>query len=230
MGRFPDKFREAKRLLAAEGITSSLRAVQGYFVYHLVSKWHFVYLEFALEQPVLSFKGGEGITVRIASTEDLSRIKSEIFPLLDGDLSYDRRYFDLMGHPKVKCFLAERDGKLVHYSWVFLEALNSPIMDVPFNKSKLKSGDTYIGPIFTSPAVRGFIYLQVLSTVLHYLKENSGAKRALVLVDGRRRSAVSFYKRLGFTEIADAQPPGILSFFWQRLIPNSKGSREQKLL
>jgi ribosomal protein S18 acetylase RimI-like enzyme len=220
------KIRQAHRIISEEGPVWFLRRLYGYLIYHLSGKWHFVYFELPLEQEISSFQLKEPITVRIATPEDLASIKSELFPLLEGDLSNDKRYFDLMDQPATKCFLAERDGKLIHYSWVFLEALNSPLMNVPFNKSKLRSGDAYIGPIFTSPAVRGFIYLQVLSTILHYLKDNSGGERALLLVDGRRRSAVSFYKRLGFTEIVGAQPTGILPYLWQRLTRDSKVSRQ----
>lgn len=219
------KLGQIQRIISEEGPVSFLRRFYGYLIYHLSGKWRFVYFEWPLEQEISSFQLKDPITVTIATLEDLDRIKAEIFPLLVGDLSYDRRYFELISHPNIRCFLAERDNKLVHYSWVFLEAFNSPIMDVPFNKSKLKYGDAYIGPIFTSPAARGFIYLQVLSTILHYLKNNAGAQRVLILMDGRRRSAVSFYKRLGFTEIINAQPAGILSFLWQRLTRNSKVSR-----
>jgi ribosomal protein S18 acetylase RimI-like enzyme len=56
-----------------------------------------------------------------------------------------------------------------------------------------------------------------LPDILGYLKENSGAKRALLLVDGRNPAAVSFYKRLGFKEIVNAQPKNIYSFLWRRL-------------
>ena len=127
------------------------------------------------------------------------------------------RYFESIDQPKAKCFLAETAGKLVHYSWVFLDAFDSPIMNTPFKKSKLRSGDAYIGPVFTSPAVRGFIYLQVLPDILHYLKENSVARRVVLLVDGRNPAALSFYKRIGFKEIVDAQPNSLFSFLWQRL-------------
>jgi GNAT superfamily N-acetyltransferase len=213
-----NKFGEATRLLTEAGITSLLRAIQGYFVYHLVSKWHFVYLEFALEQPLLSLQGGEGITVRIASTDDLARIQSDIFPLLEGHLSYDKRYFRLLDQPNIKCFLAEKDNKVIHYGWLFMDAIDSPLMDVPFDKTKLQKGNAYIGPFFTSPNVRrGGISLHVHLMILHYLKDNTDVRRLLVLVQGKNPSAVSFYKRLGFKEIIDAQPKSVFSFLWRRL-------------
>ena len=103
------------------------------------------------------------------------------------------------------------------WSWVFTDTFNSPIMDTPFDKSKLRTGDSYIGPVFTSPAVRGFVYLHVLPAILSYLKESSGVKRALLLVDGRNSAAVSFYKRAGFKEIVGAQPKTIISSLWRGL-------------
>jgi ribosomal protein S18 acetylase RimI-like enzyme len=214
---FSQRISKAKRILAEEGLINFSQAILSNIAYHLSNKWRFVYFEISLEHEGFSFNGNETITVRIATLDDLGRIKAEIFPLLDAELSYDVRYFESLSQPTIKCFLAEAGGKLVHYSWVFTDAFSSPLMDTPFDKSKLTTADAYIGPIFTSPAARGFIYLHVLPDILGYLKENSGAKRALLLVDGRNPAAVSFYKRLGFKEIVNAQPKNIFSFLWRGL-------------
>ena len=215
---FAEKLRHAKTIIADGGWMSLWRAIRGYIVYHLSSKWHFVYYEFPLEQEILSFKTKEPITVNIATCEDLDRIQAEIFPSLVRDMDSDKRYFKLIGHQGIKCFLAEREGKLIHYSWVFINAFDSLIMEVPFDKTKLRKGDAFIGPVFTAAGVRGLsVYPCVLSTVLHYLRENGCANRVLIFVDGKNASAGAFYKRLGFREIEDAVAPSVISLVRQKV-------------
>ena len=213
----PEKLKRLMGIFSQGGFSSVFRTIVGYAAYHLSNKWRFVYFEYQLEQETFSFKGDKTITVRVATLDDLERIKAEIFPLLDAELAYDIRYFESLSLPKIKCFVAETGGKLVHYSWVFTDAFSSPLMDTPFDKSKLTTDDAYIGPIFTSPGARGFIYMHVLPDILSYLKENSRAKRALLLVDGRNPAAVSFNKRLGYKEIVNAQPKNIFAFLWRGL-------------
>lgn len=212
-----NKVREAKRIISNEGIRPFLRAASRYVIYHLSIKWRFVYFEFMLKQQILSFELKEPMTVRIATSDDMDRIQSELFPVLYDDLAYDRRYFELIGQEDVKCFLAEFNSTFIHYSWVFLDVFKSPLMDIPFDKRKLRKDDALIGPVFTNPSVRGMlIYPYVLVTILRYLKENDYATRAIVFFQGRTAAAVSFYKRLGFREIVNAQPPSILSYLLQR--------------
>lgn len=209
---FAENLKQARRIISEGGLITYLRAVKGYIIYHLHSKWHFVYLVFSLEQEIFSFNIREPISVRIATREDMTWIKSELFPYLTGDLAYEKRYFELLDHPRIKCFLAQKDGKLVHYSWVFVDVFESPLMKLPFDKAKLKQGDAYIGPIFTCPEARGFIYLHVLSRILCDLKENNLASRVIVLVERKSASAVSFYKRLGFREVVGAHRRSMFSF------------------
>lgn len=143
-----------------------------------------------------------GVDIHLATKADRSRIAAELFPTLVGDLAYDRRYFDALGEDDdVQCFLAESDGKIIHYSWVFLDARNSPLVRVPFDRKVLLEGDAYIGPVFTSPDARGLVYLQVLSQILQSLKDGGRIRRLLLMVDGRRPAAVAFYRRLGFKQI-----------------------------
>ena len=143
-----------------------------------------------------------GVDIHVATKADRPRIVAELYPTLVGDLAYDRRYFDALGEDDdVQCFLAESDGKIIHYSWVFLDARNSPLVRVPFDRKALLVGDAYIGPVFTSPDARGLVYLQVLSQILQSLKDGGRVRRLLLMVDGRRPAAVAFYRRLGFKQI-----------------------------
>jgi hypothetical protein len=223
---FSEKVKEAKGIISQGGLIRFLQVLFAYLVYHLYSKWRFVYFEFSLQQPPFSFHINEPILVRIAAPDDINRIKAEIFPLLEGGSSNDKRYFRVLDQPDIKCFLAEKDEKLVHYSWVFMDASKSLLMHVPLDKRRLRQRDAFIGPVFTCPTARGLIYLQVLSTILHYLQTNDYASRVLIFVDGGNPAAIPFYKRLGFKEIVDAQPKSVFSFLWQRLTRDFKASRE----
>ena len=213
---FPEKLREAKRILAQKGLPGLCYALRSHLVYHLRSKWSFVYLEFPLDQKISSFRTKEAVTVRIATEGDLDKIRADIFPSLKGELGYEKIYFQLLNQPGVKCFLGECKNKFVHYSWVFLDAFQSPIVEVPFDRNQLRAKDAYVGPIFTSPEYRGFVYLEVLSAILRFLRDEASCERVLVLVQGENPSAVSFYKRMGFKEISDAQPRNIFSYIEKR--------------
>jgi len=196
---------KAWRIAREEGFTSLLSTLRGYCLYHLRDKWRFVYFEYPLEREFLAFEGRELLTIKIATREDFDRIERDIFPSLVGDLEYDKRYFKLIGQEGIRCFLGEKDGKLIHYSWVFLSAFNSPIMEVPFDKTQLRKGDIFIGPVFTHLSARGlWVYPCVLSAIIRYLRQNQYGEKVLIFVDGRNAAARPFYERLGFREIPDA--------------------------
>ena len=185
--------------LSDEGPAGLARAARTFATYHFRDKWQFVYLHFSLSDPIYSLTDSS-LVVRRATIADRDTIETDIFPYLTGAESGDREYFDYLGATDPQCFLAESEGELVHYSWVFADAFRSPMTRVPIKQSQLQEGDGYIGPVFTRPVARGMVYLHVLPEILHYLK-NINLKRVWVLVDGRNPSAASFYKRIGFTQL-----------------------------
>ena len=203
------------RILAKQGLFGVLRVMWNHAVYHLQDKWNFVYLEFPLDGNFVEFPKLEGLDSRIATVSDVVHLEAEFFGSSKWPDDYDRRYLPLIGSSGVWCFLGERDGKLVHYSWVFLDASSSPLAEVPFEVSRLKPGDVYIGPVFTDPSARGFVYPSVLSTIVGKLREHVDSKRILVLVAGDNRPAISFYKKMGFREIAGNTRGGALGFLWR---------------
>jgi len=209
----------ASRLVIREGPSSLGRKIGNYLAYNLDSRWDFVYLQFRLDREFTRVSISAALTVRVATPADLGRIQAELFPEMKGEQAYETRYFDLLGHDRVRCFVAEREGRLVHYSWVFLDAHTSPIMDTPLDQRKLRKGDVYIGPVFTSPMARGFIYPQVLSSIVRYLKDTPGATRIVLLVQGRNPAAVTFYKRLRFEEITGAATRPAWSSLLKRVMP-----------
>lgn len=199
-----NKLARAARLVVHQGPAELFRKLREYFVYHLDSKWHFVYLGFALEKEFSRIPESSKLTVRVAEEADLPRIERELFPEMTGEQEDEKKYFGLIGTSGICCFVAERDGRLVHYSWVFLNASASPIIDTPFKRSLLRVGDSYVGPVFTVPGARGFIYPQVLANIVRYLKGRPGLARIVVLVQGKNPAAVSFYKRMDFAVIENA--------------------------
>ena len=190
--------RKVVKKLSEEGPVGLAKAARTFATYHLRDKWNFVYLSFLLEDPIYSLEDAS-LVIRRATPADRERIEAELFPQLVGPLSADREYFDDLGDGDPQCFLAESNGRFVHYSWVFADVFASPMTRVPFDQSNLRSGDGYVGPVFTSPDARGMTYFHVLPTILHYLKDN-GLRRVWVLVDGRNPAAASFYKRVGFEQ------------------------------
>ena len=88
---------------------------------------------------------------------------------------------------------------------------------MPFDKSWLQQDDGFIGPVFTSPAARGMVYLQVLIQILHYLKQSGAAKRVVLFIDEKNSAAARiFYRRLGFREIPFARGLGVWLVFWSQ--------------
>lgn len=214
---FRQRIREVIRILSEEGVINVFRAVFSNLVFHLSDKWRFVYLALSLDGQSLSLKTNERITVKIAVPQDMERVQAEIFPALNAEMEYEKRYFQFIGENEIKCFLVELDGIFVHYSWVFLDATRSLLADVPFDQNNLTPSDAFVGPVFTNPTARGLIYIHALSAIFNFLKNETNARRVIVFVDGRNTASLSFYKRLGFEEIVGAQPRSIFSLLWRGL-------------
>lgn len=191
-------------------LARSLRGIGRHFKYHLKDKWRFVYLEFTFDRPIQPLTDSS-LLIRRIGPSDLEQVRRDLLPHLTGEQSYDTRYFETMGEKGSTCFVVEREGRLIHYSWVFTDIFRSPITKVPFDLSKLRSNDSYIGPVFTVPGSRGMTYLYVLPVILEHLVE-IGVKRALVLVDQNNAAAKSFYLKFGFKLITDTQTIGAVSF------------------
>ena len=190
------------RLLSRHGVAGSFRQAAKYVHYHLVDTRQFVYFEFPLDKPIPAFPAPSGCVAREATSADRGQVVHDVFPDLVGDLAHDRHYFETLGADDgVRCFLGEVNGRIVHYSWVILDARQSPVASLPIGP--LREGDVYLGPVFTSPRARGLVYPFVLGTILNELKR-LGRRRVLLMVDGRRPAAVGFYVRLGFAKTGRA--------------------------
>ncbi len=186
----------------------------GYVRYKLKEQWDFVYFEMPLDESLHSFKISDNINIRPATQKDIARIESEIYPVLSGYGESDKKYISRIGQKGFWCFIAEKEDRLIHYFLVFEKALESPLTKTPFNKMQIHSTDAYLGSAFTIPQVRGvWIFSYSLAKICEYLKHETNATRAILLVHNKTPGAVVFYKRLGFKAIENAAPAGPVNAF-----------------
>ena len=215
---FLEKIRSAGRTAFSRGIREAAEQMFRYARYKLQDQWEFVYFELPLDEAIFSLTMHEPLVIRPAVRDDIARIESDIYPFLGGNEENDKRHISIIGSKGFKCFIAEKDNQLVHYFLVFDRALESPLMDTPFDKTKVRGGDAYLGSAFTSPHARGaWIFPYSLSKICEYLKNETDVTRALLFVHKDTPGAVSFFQRLGFREIANACPGGPVAAMKQRI-------------
>jgi ribosomal protein S18 acetylase RimI-like enzyme len=185
-----------------------------YLKFNFKEKWEFTYFEISLEvEPYLLPPKINSLIFRIATPEDITKIQTDIYPLLTKNQENDKRYILKIGENGIICFIAELNKKVVHYFLVFVKVHESPLMKTPFEKSKLLENDAYLGSAFTAPEVRGFwIMPNILLYILSYLRENTNASRALLLVHKNTPGAVGFYLRLGFSIIQNPERYNLFYF------------------
>jgi ribosomal protein S18 acetylase RimI-like enzyme len=182
----------------------SIPWVIGAFRHHLWEKWRFVGFALPPTAPVFSLPGTRPEHIWQAGEVDRGRIERELFPELVGEQEYDRKYFqDHLGQSRVRCFLAERDDRLVHYTWVFLDAMDSPVMRLPRIRRKIRANDCYVGPAWTHPKVRGsWLYPAVMRQVIQDVRAIDPARRIVLVVAGSNNPAINFFTRLGFVRLS----------------------------
>ncbi|OGL68013.1 hypothetical protein A3B21_00175 [Candidatus Uhrbacteria bacterium RIFCSPLOWO2_01_FULL_47_24] len=174
------------------------RKMLQYARYHLFEERHLVCFAYLLDRPLVQFPISDLLEIHIATPADYKQITRDLFPVLIKEHEYDKRYFLRLGDPRAQCFIAQREGKIIHYTWFFHDATTSPFRKIWSQRRKAKKGDAYIGPVFTHPSARGtLVYSSVLVRILEYARQQ-GCKRLLLVIDGRRPSAVRFYERFNF--------------------------------
>jgi ribosomal protein S18 acetylase RimI-like enzyme len=197
-------------LFVANGFKGFCGKVGAYLRYQFVEKWRFVYLEWSLDDPAFSLPEIDGsLVIRVASREDIPKIEQNICPFLTVTEENDKRYFSRIGEDGFKCFIAERDNRVVHYFLVDERAKESVLMKTPFDKAKVRDQDAYLVSTFTNPDSRGlWIVPHTLLKIFEYLKKRTDVSRVLVLVHQDTPGAEGFYRRLGFSKIDDACSSG----------------------
>ena len=195
-------------------ILSFITKLFKYIKYNLKSKWGFIYLERVLDDKMFSMKINEELfSIRIAKQRDIPKIKKDIYPLLpEDDKENDGRDIEQIGtSDNLFCFIAEKEGKIIHYFLVYPSAVDSPLIKTPFSKMKIGDEASYLGSAFTIPEARGlWVVPASLSFIMQYLKNNIQAKKTYVLVHKDTLGAVEFYEKLGFCKVENAVSKGLL--------------------
>ena len=197
------RFSTVVRVLFSKGISGVKKLIKSYCLYQLKEKWEFVYFEMKVEKTPYKLPSiDKSIIFRIAVKTDLPKIKNDIYPFLTEKQENDKRYIEAIGLSNVKCFLAEKNNKLIHYSLLFENAINSPLIQTPIIKRKINLTDAYLGSVFTIPDYRGlWIVPQAILCIFSYLHKKTNIKRILAIVHKDTPGAEIFYKRLGFNEM-----------------------------
>ena len=212
---FKDKLNLLSKEFQKNGIFGTISILSKYIRYNLNEKWRFIFFEINLTMPPFSLpKKDESILIRRAITKDYIKIKNDLYPHMGHKQEFDKKYFDQISETGVNCFIAELDNKLIHYFMVFDSAMDSPLIQTPFDKQMINKSDAYLGNAFTIPSARGkWITPHVVLTIIKYLQNETNASRALLLVHKDTPGAVGFFNRLGFKVIENAYPKTYLSRF-----------------
>ena len=212
---FKDKLNHLSKELQNNGMSGVISILSHYIRYNLVDKWRFIYFEIDLTlRPFSLPKKDESILIRRAETKDHTKIKNDLYPYMGHKQEFDKKFIDQIGEAGVNCFIAEVDNKLIHYFMVFDSAIESPLVQTPFDKKMLTQDDAYLGNAFTIPSARGkWITPHVVLTIIKYLQNETDSTRALLLVHKDTPGAVGFFNRLGFKVIENAYPKTYLSRF-----------------
>jgi len=203
------------RVTFEKGISGLIRLIKAYFFYQLKEKWEFVYFQMKVTpQPYNLPKLDESIVFRIATKDDITLIKRDVYPCLGDKQQNDKRYIESIDSQEVKCFIAERDQRIIHYALLFEIAKSSPLMQTPIISNKINLTDSYLGSVFTVPRARGlWIVPHSILNIFSYLASNTNSVRLLAIVHKDTPGSVGFYKRLGFDENIDFKKKDYLNSF-----------------
>jgi len=215
---FKDKLNHLSKEFKNNGISGIISKLSEYVRYNLTEKWRFIFFEINLMLPPFSLpKKDESLLIRRAETKDYTKIKNDLYPYMGYKQEFDKQYFEQISKSGFNCFIAEVDNKIIHYFMVFDSAIESPLFQTPFDKQMINQDDAYLGNAFTIPTARGkWITPHVVLTIIKYLKNETNATRALLLVHKDTPGAVGFFSHLGFKVIENAYPKTYLSRFLKR--------------
>lgn len=210
-----EKLNRVIETLSSKGISGLGNLIAAYVKYNHKDKWKFTYFGISLHETPYSLPPiNDLFVIRIAKPEDISKIKSDIYPSLTSKQENDKRDFLRIGESGFTCIIAERENKIVHYFLVYHSALNSPLIKTAFNKAKILENDAYLGATFTAPDARGlWIVPHSILYLLSFLKSNTNASRALLLVHEDTPGGIGFYQRLGFKIIEKPIAKSIMNAF-----------------
>ena len=177
-----------------------------YVKYNLIDKWKFIYLEQNLDDSSFNMpEMDNSIVLRIALAGDIEKIQNEMYPYMEEDQEYDKRYIDRIGDDDFKCFIALNNNVIVQYFMVFPKTTESPLVKTPFNKKNIRDDYSYLGSTFTVPEARGMWVVPIsLSVILKFLRDEQKQKKVYVLVHKDTPGGKEFYVGLDFTVVENA--------------------------
>ena len=194
------------KILGGEGFIELIKKLIDFLKYNLIDKYEFKY--FSIKLSDFSYRFSEkssSLNIRIANKNDIKKIKNDIYPLLGKREEYDKRFISRIGDDNIIIFLMEKNNKIIHYSLIFKNALDSPLMKTNLNKLYITNVSAYLGSVFTVPKERGvFILPSVLGYIIKYLSMKSEIEKLLILIHpptATTKNSHQFYKILGFKEI-----------------------------
>jgi GNAT superfamily N-acetyltransferase len=133
------------------------------------------------------------VNVRIAQSSDISFLKHN-FAKFKGEKA-DKRLN--LGH---LCFVAEKNGNIVHYTWVAFEEIHLKKLN---RKLQMESDAAYIYDVYTLPEYRGRgISSTVYAKIFEYLLEK-GFKRAYCLISSNNYPSLRVAEKTGLRNIGE---------------------------
>lgn len=213
-----DKIHRIQYILCAKGVKGLFRHLFRYVRSNVQDKFEYTYFELSLETPPYSLPPiDKSLDIRIAQPKDIPKIQSDIYPFLTVNEEYDKRYLEKIGDKGFSCFIVEKDKKIVNYTLVFHNALDSPLTKTPIYKKKVFNSDAYLSTVFTVPDARGaWIVPHAILYEMQFLKTTVKASRVLLLVHKDTMGAKEFYLRLGFKIMENVSPSSFIqSIFYK---------------
>ena len=186
-----------------KGFLELLKKISEYIYYNLKSKkeFTFFYIDFKNIPDWLN-KSDTDLTIKIAEEKDIQKILADLTPFLTHTESNDVAFIKKIGMNNFKCFIVELGGSVVHYSLLFENALESPLIKTVLDKNLISIDDAYLGTVFTIPSARGlWIVPEVLSFIILHLKNRENIRRLYAIVHKDTSGAVAYYERLRFKKI-----------------------------
>lgn len=196
------------------GITLLLKKLKEYTIYNFVDKWQFVYFEADLNTAYKFPKNFDPeVKIIIANEMDIQKIEEDIFPYMPDIATSDKREILEIGKDGMICFLAKKNSKYIHYTLIYPNAFNSPLMDTPFDQLLLTSDHAYLSSAFTIDSERGsWVHLHALSYILGYLRRETSLKKTINLVHPNVLGSINYFNRLGFRQIKGPISPVYLKY------------------
>ena len=195
--------RKIFKILKEEGLFELINKLLLFFKYNLIDKYQFIYLVLNISD--FSFRFSENssqLNIRIAEKKDIKKIEKDIYPFIGKREEYDKKFISRIGDENIVVFIYEKNNKIIHYSLVFKNAIDSPFIKTPLNKSHINNGSAYLGSVFTVPNERGiFILPTVLGYIVKCFSKNYKIRRLILLVHPKTTGASRFYEALGFKKI-----------------------------